>query len=164
MMTITREIDTDSKPFLIDFGIASRFDEDVYGFRGTPQYAHRSVFKKYTRTKWRAVGAYDHSSLAFSIASLLKEGRSPWRSLHPCTLKPYGTLDTYNIWADERSNAAQKVLKEAKFPEGHWKTYGDDNARKQVMKKRWMKNRRALEDLRRRQCEKEGCQKEMDGK
>jgi hypothetical protein len=26
MMTITREIDTDSKPFPIDFGIASRFD------------------------------------------------------------------------------------------------------------------------------------------
>ena len=101
MMTITREIDTDSKPFLIDFGIASKFDEDVYGFRGTPQYAHRSVVKKYPCEKWRAIGAYDHSSLAFSIASLVKEGRSSWRS--------FQMLDTNNIWAYERSNAAIKI-------------------------------------------------------
>ena len=129
MMTITSDIDIDLKPFLIDSGIASKFDEDVYGFRGTPQYAHRSVFEKYPRKKWKAVKAYDHSSLAFSIASLLKEGRSPWRSFHPCTLnKRNGTFDTYKIWADERSNAAKKLLKEAAFPKMCWKTYCNDNA------------------------------------
>jgi len=63
------------KAFLIDFGLASKVNETLSGFRGTPLYAHHSIFTHYPNKTWCPKSGYGFTSLAFSMA-ILSNGRN----------------------------------------------------------------------------------------
>jgi hypothetical protein len=117
----------EEQAFLIDFGIASMKNEDIYGFRGTAQFAHRSIFRKYPREKWCSKEEYDNTGLAFSMAKLSAIMKPLWRSFQPFEYKDKcGDRErAFDDWAKGRSEIAAKYLKDADFDE-HWLKWCND--------------------------------------
>lgn len=111
-----------NEAFLIDFGLASRTDEKIKGFRGTPRYAHRWIFGKYPRAEWKSQPAFDNTSLAFSMTILSNKGRALWNSFQPVSAQ---AKTEFAGWADARSSTASARLKDLNFPE-EWLKWCED--------------------------------------
>ena len=106
------------KTFLIDFGLAAKKNEKLYGFYGTTLYAHSSIFRMYPRKPWTSMPEYDYTSLALSMAVLSENGRKcPWKQFSP------KETDGFDYWKRERSNTAWNCLKGADFDEAVWKKW-----------------------------------------
>ena len=78
----------DKKPILIDFGIASKIDTQIKGFRGTPHFTAKPIFRKYPGNKWTPKSDYDFCALALSMAWLvgqINQDNKTWDSFKPCT-------------------------------------------------------------------------------
>ena len=69
---------------LVDFGLASLPNEDKRGFVGTPLYAHKDIFERYSST-WKSQSMYDLFGLGLTISVLLKAGETCW------DMKPFPT-------------------------------------------------------------------------
>ena len=87
-------VDKKGQAFLIDFGLASKENEKIKGFRGTASYAHRAIFRKYPSTEWVSKPEFDKTSLAFSMAAMSTDGMQElWKSFQP--------LSFTSDWHDE---------------------------------------------------------------
>jgi hypothetical protein len=119
---------TKDSAFLIDFGLASKSDENIKSFRGTARYAHRSIFRKYPQEKWISEPSFDNTSLAFSMAGLLNGGKSLWNSFQQFTINEEKPAQTkfFTAWADNRSNVAWSRLQLAGFTD-EWKRWCGDS-------------------------------------
>jgi hypothetical protein len=78
---VVYEDDGPSKAVLIDFSCAHHSKSQIKGFVGTPDYAHRSVFRRYPRKEWHAKSVVDTVGLAFTTVALANDGVVPWRPL-----------------------------------------------------------------------------------
>jgi hypothetical protein len=67
---------------LIDFGCASKCEDPIQGFVGTPGYAHPTIFEKYPNHKWKALPEYDYFGLGLTMSVLLNQGEPCW-DMHP---------------------------------------------------------------------------------
>lgn len=92
----------DNKPILIDFGIASKIDTQIKGFRGTPHFTAKPIFRKYPGNKWTPKSDYDFCALALSMAWLvgqINQDNKTWDSFQPCT--------SLKNWANSRYEIAR---------------------------------------------------------
>ena len=92
----------DKKPILIDFGIASKIDTQIKGFRGTPHFTAKPIFRKYPGNKWTPKSDYDFCALALSMAWLvgqINQDNKTWDSFQPCT--------SLKNWANSRYEIAR---------------------------------------------------------
>ena len=92
----------DKKPILIDFGIASKIDTQIKGFRGTPHFTAKPIFRKYPGNKWTPKSDYDFCALALSMAWLvgqINQDNKTWDSFKPCT--------SLKNWANSRYEIAR---------------------------------------------------------
>ena len=92
----------DNKPILIDFGIASKIDTQIKGFRGTPHFTAKPIFRKYPGNKWTPKSDYDFCALALSMAWLvgqINQDNKTWDSFKPCT--------SLKNWANSRYEIAR---------------------------------------------------------
>ena len=104
--------------FLIDFGLATGKDNNLFGFFGTAVYTHFEIFDKYPKRKWKGDPKYDYASLAFSMAALSKAGRNcPWKPVNP----PDANKEWFTGWVEKRAETAWKCLHGKNFNEDVWK-------------------------------------------
>jgi serine/threonine protein kinase len=119
------------KAFLIDFGLASKVNEKVTGFRGTTIYAHHSIFTQYPNKTWCPKSEYDFTSLAFSMAVLSNGGKCTWKPatpFDPVIKKNEDRINDLRLWAKKRSLAALGFLEKGGFSGGPWTEWADDTA------------------------------------
>ena len=62
--------DNGARAVLIDFSISDKCEKSIKGFRGTPNYVHREVFRCYLHNgkEWNALPHHDKAGLGFTLA------------------------------------------------------------------------------------------------
>ena len=101
------------EPYLIDFGIASRTDRQIKGFRGTPHFTAKTIFMKYPGKSWTSKSHFDFCAFALSMAWLagqIKEENKTWNSFQPCNVNDSKYKDnkqSLNDWTDTRYEIAK---------------------------------------------------------
>ena len=101
------------EPYLIDFGIASKTDKQIKGFRGTPHFTAKTVFMKYPWTEWTPKSDFDFCAFALSMAWLsgqIINGNKTWNSFQPCKVGGQEYKDneeSLNDWANSRYETAK---------------------------------------------------------
>ncbi|KAG7339791.1 protein kinase domain containing protein [Nitzschia inconspicua] len=83
LVMVTRKVDgrDQHQVFLVDFGSAHAKGEKLYGFHGTPSYAHKDIFMKYPGKEWTVdvMGKkYDYFSFALTLCALKSGGTAKW--------------------------------------------------------------------------------------
>ncbi|KAG7362459.1 protein kinase domain containing protein [Nitzschia inconspicua] len=83
LVMVTRKVDgrDQHQVFLVDFGSAHAKGEKLYGFHGTPSYAHKDIFMKYPGKEWTVdmMGEkYDYFSFALTLCALKSGGTAKW--------------------------------------------------------------------------------------
>ena len=71
---------TNRRAVLIDFSISSSWRESFKGFRGTPNYAHREVFRSHlqNRKTWNPQPEHDKAGLGFTLVFFANCCMCPW--------------------------------------------------------------------------------------
>ena len=101
------------EPYLIDFGIASKTDKQIKGFRGTPHFMAKTIFMKYPWTEWTPKSDFDFCAFALSMAWLsgqIIKGNKTWNSFQPCKVGGQEYKDneeSLNDWANSRYETAK---------------------------------------------------------
>ena len=104
---------------LVDFGFASKWDETLVGFMGTPLYAHSKIFEKHSDRSWKALPDYDFFGLGLTMCALLNNGEPFWNmSRFPICLDPK-TRQEFNKLVNNRYEKARAKIRDSKCSQEH---------------------------------------------
>jgi RIO-like serine/threonine protein kinase len=101
---------------LIDFSIAldANKRKDRYGFWGTLNYVHRTIFEYYPHQRWdlNLYETFDSASLYFTMAVLVNDGELPWSPIvgFPKTLDNDSKKEELQSVMNERDKSAKEIM------------------------------------------------------
>ncbi|KAG7365583.1 hypothetical protein IV203_038787 [Nitzschia inconspicua] len=117
---VTRKLDgrTQHQVFLVDFGSACGIGVKLYGFHGTPSYAHKDIFGRYPGIAWtvdKDGEKYDYFSLALTLCALKSGGKAKWSMEgFPRSMSSKGVRQELQQKLGERKDAAKAIIDRSK--------------------------------------------------